>query len=209
MNEYRLNNYILPGPMQPVGEQVLVRLGRKDDKTAGGLFMASAEKEKPREGVVVAVGPGNPNEISGVMMTPPVNEGQLVLLSEYTGERVEYCGAPHIFVSGESVLGTFEGSVATADGFKPLRDRLLVEVAEQATETSTGIALSLDDDTASSNQGKVVAVGDGLLLASGEVQSMGVAVGDHVLFEGYQGAEAMLDGKTYKVVAASKCLAKW
>jgi hypothetical protein len=60
-----------------------------------------------------------------------VKQGDLVLLGDFSGEQVDYCGASHQFLSEESILGTFEGGVSgSVSGFRPLRDLLLVKIAE-------------------------------------------------------------------------------
>ena len=51
--------------MKPIGNQVMVKLRKVDDKTTGGLFVPTAEIEKPKEGVVVLAGPGAPHPDTG------------------------------------------------------------------------------------------------------------------------------------------------
>ena len=91
MQEYKLNNMALPGPLQPLEDQLLVKTSKYDDKTSGGLFVPAAATEKPREGTVIAAGPGKPHEKSGKVIECPVKAGDLVLMSEYAGEKVDYC----------------------------------------------------------------------------------------------------------------------
>ena len=81
MQEYKLNNMALPGPLQPLEDQLLVKTSKYDDKTSGGLFVPAAATEKPREGTVIAAGPGKPHEKSGKVIECPVKAGDLVLLS--------------------------------------------------------------------------------------------------------------------------------
>ena len=95
--ETRLNNYVLPGPMRPLGNQVMVKLRKLDDKTTGGLFVPTADTEKPKEGIVVLAGPGSRHPDTGALVECPVKEGDLVLLSDYAGEKVDYNGESHIF----------------------------------------------------------------------------------------------------------------
>lgn len=56
--------------------------------------------------------------------------GDLVLLSGDVGEQVEYCGSAHQFIADESILGVFEGGVSGSPEFCPLRDLLLIKLAE-------------------------------------------------------------------------------
>ena len=173
MQEYKLNNMALPGPLQPLEDQLLVKTSKYDDKTSGGLFVPAAATEKPREGTVIAAGPGKPHEKSGKVIECPVKAGDLVLMSEYAGEKVDYCNEAHLLMPSTEVLGIFEGGNPVASAFKPLADNVLIELAEAATETSSGIALagSLSEDDSPS--GKAVAVGAGKVNADGEVRAAG------------------------------------
>ena len=205
---FRINNYDLPGPLKPLNSQALIKLSKMDDRTAGGLFVASETVEKPREGVVVAAGSGKPHPDTGKNIPNPVKQGDLVLLGEFSGQKVDYCGEQHVFIDGEQILGFFEGGAPTAESFVPLRDRLLVKLEQPASETASGIALAVtepEDD----NQGQVIKTGAGRMSASGEVMPMTVSEGESVIFNKYSGAEISLDGAKYVVVDAASCLAKW
>jgi len=206
--EYRLNNYILPGPMQPLGNQVLVKLRRAEDKTGGGLFLATGEAEKPKEGVVVAAGPGLPHPDTGKLLENPLKEGDLVLLSDFSGEKVDYNDQKHLFIDANNVLGCFTDSSMTVATFKPLGDRVMVEMPEAVKETTTGIALAGMEDE-DGNQGVVTAVGPGKLDSSGSLVTPTISVGESVLYKGYTGADATVDGRQFKIVFEGDCLAKW
>lgn len=206
--EYRLNNYILPGPLEALGDQVLVKLRKLDDKTTGGLFVPTAETEKPKEGVVVAAGPGKIHPDTGKLVPSPVQPGDVVLMAEFVGEKVEYCGEKHMFVSCDVLLGAFDGGDVSVAAFRPFADRLLVSTAEAATETTTGIALAgLEEDE--NNQGEVIKVGPGRTSSMGEVCAPRIAAGENVMYKAYTGADAELDGKRFKVVFETDCVAKW
>jgi chaperonin GroES len=188
--------------------QVLVKLRRGQDQTAGGLFVAS-ETEKPKEGTVVAAGPGKSvGGATGALLPCPVSEGELVLLSDYTGEKVDYNGEQHMIVDADTVLGVFEDKSLTSDSFRPLGDRMLVEIAEAAQETTTGIALAgLEEEDG--NLGAVVKVGNGTPQADGSVRAVSVSSGESVMYQKRAGHEAELDGKRFRIVSEGECLAKW
>jgi len=206
--ESRLNNYVLPGPMRPLGNQVMIKLRKADDKTTGGLFVPTQEVEKPKEGTVVMAGPGKAHPETGKLIECPVKEGDLVLLSDFSGEKVDYNGEQHIFTDADSILGSFEGQNPTISAFKPSRNLVVLAVSEQETETSTGIALAgLDEEEA--NSGEVVAVGPGLYAANGDLLAVSVASGESVMYARYGAADATIDGKPYKIVAENDCLVKW
>ncbi|RMG37177.1 MAG: co-chaperone GroES [Planctomycetota bacterium] len=89
----------------------------------------------------------------------------------------------------------------------PLDDRVVVELVEAEETTPGGIVLP---DTAKEKpqRGRVVAVGPGRLLDSGERCPVSVSVGDEVLFGKYSGTDVEVDGKELKVLRESDILAK-
>ena len=91
--------------------------------------------------------------------------------------------------------------------FRPLGDRILVEVLEAETKTKGGIVLP---DTAKEKpqQGKVIAVGKGKLLESGDVKPLEVKEGDIVVFSKYAGTEVRSkDGDEYLILREDDVLA--
>ena len=108
-----------------------------EEKTGGGLFVPTADTEKPKEGIVVAAGPGKVNAETGELIPSPVAEGDLVLLSDFSGEKVDYNNEKHIFVNADNLLGKFEvrvpssvvihvGCAAWRDGSGDSRDPLVL-----------------------------------------------------------------------------------
>jgi chaperonin GroES len=89
----------------------------------------------------------------------------------------------------------------------PLDDRVVVQPLEAEEMTAGGIVLP---DTAKERQqrGKVVAVGPGRLLDSGERSAVSVKVGDEVLFGKYGGTDIEIDGEDVKILRESDILAK-
>ena len=89
---------------------------------------------------------------------------------------------------------------------KPLGERVVIEVEESDVTTASGIVLP---DTAKEKpqKGKVVAVGTGKLLESGQRAAMEVKVGDGVVFSKYSGSEIKVDDKDYLIVRESDILA--
>ncbi|MDK8285132.1 co-chaperone GroES [Dialister micraerophilus] len=79
---------------------------------------------------------------------------------------------------------------------RPLADRVLVQVKEEATKTKSGILLP-DTAQKKSQRGVVIAVGSGKLTDDGKRIPLEVKVGDEVLFSKYSGSEIKQDGKDY------------
>lgn len=89
---------------------------------------------------------------------------------------------------------------------KPLGNRVLLEVVEEEKATPSGIVLP-DSAKSKPNLAKVVAVGEGKLLDSGERLAVEVSVGDKVVFEQYSGAELKYDDKEYLVLKDTDIIA--
>lgn len=89
---------------------------------------------------------------------------------------------------------------------KPLSDRVLVEILEAEEKTKGGIFLP---ETAKEEkaEGKVIAVGKGKVLESGQIQALEVKEGDKILFGRYSGDEVTIDGKKHKILQERDILA--
>ena len=86
--------------------------------------------------------------------------------------------------------------------FRPLRDRVLIEISDGEEKTSGGIIIP---DTAKEKpqEGEVVAVGSGARTEDGKITPMDVKVGDIVLFGKWSGTEVKIDGKEYSIMKES------
>ncbi|MEW4486825.1 co-chaperone GroES [Thalassoglobus sp. JC818] len=89
----------------------------------------------------------------------------------------------------------------------PLDDRVVVKPLDAEEMTAGGIVLP-DSAKEKPQRGKVVAVGPGRLLDSGERSAVGVVVGDEVLFGKYGGTEIEVDGEEIKILREGDILAK-
>jgi chaperonin GroES len=83
---------------------------------------------------------------------------------------------------------------------KPLGDKIVVEVIDEPQTTASGIVLP-DTAKEKSQRGKVLAVGSGKLLDSGERVALEVSVGDTVVFAKYGGTEMSIDGKELMILS--------
>ena len=89
---------------------------------------------------------------------------------------------------------------------QPLNDRVLVKPLEAEEKSAGGIILP---DTAQEKprEGKVVAVGEGRRLDSGERQAMSVKVDDIVIYTTYGGTDVKVDGEDYLLIDEGSILA--
>src|SRR5688572_19872757 len=89
---------------------------------------------------------------------------------------------------------------------QPLHDRIVVERAAKEEKSAGGIILP---DTAQEKpqKGKVLAMGPGKRLDSGQLAPIGVKVGETVLYGKYSGTEVTVDGEEYVILRAEDILA--
>jgi chaperonin GroES len=90
---------------------------------------------------------------------------------------------------------------------RPLDDRVVVKPVEAEERTAGGIVLP---DTAKEKpqRGKVVSIGPGKLLESGQRGSLSVSIGDEVIYGKYSGTDIELEGDEVKILRETDILAK-
>jgi chaperonin GroES len=90
--------------LQPLGDRVVVKpLSEEDNKTPSGIYIPDTAKEKPQEGEVVAVGPGEPND-NGEKIKPDVEKGDKVVYSKYGGTEIKVEGTEYLILSSRDIL---------------------------------------------------------------------------------------------------------
>ena len=90
---------------------------------------------------------------------------------------------------------------------KPLGNKIILESVSAEEKTKSGIIIPDTVDKEKPEQGKVLAVGPGKVLESGERSIIDVEVGDTVLFSKYSPTEIKIDGKEYLVVSDDDIMA--
>jgi chaperonin GroES len=93
--------------VKPLGENVLVRRVEAEERTAGGILLPDAAKEKPKEGVVVAVGDGKLLD-DGKRAAFSVAPGNRVIFSSYAGNEVKVDGQEYLLISEGDILAIVE-----------------------------------------------------------------------------------------------------
>jgi chaperonin GroES len=74
--------------IKPLGDRVVVEPVEKEQTTASGIILPETAKEKPQEGIVLAVGPGRRDE-DGERIAMDVSVGDSVLFAKYAGTEVK------------------------------------------------------------------------------------------------------------------------
>ena len=90
---------------------------------------------------------------------------------------------------------------------KPLGNHLLIEPMKVERKTETGIFLPETAEKEKSEQGMVIAVGDGKKTDDGKIVPMSVRPGQKVLFTKYGPHEIKVDNKEYLIASESDILA--
>lgn len=93
--------------IKPLGDRILIRPLKAEEKTKGGIILPDTAKEKPQEGKVIAVGKGKTLE-SGKVESLEVKVGDKVLYGKYSGTEIKIEGEEHLIVKEEDVLAIIE-----------------------------------------------------------------------------------------------------
>ncbi len=86
--------------IRPLGDRVIVEAMTQETSKSGIIIPDTANKEKPQQGKVVAVGPGRLSD-SGERLSPEVKEGDVVLFGKYSGTEIEV-GSNELLILRES-----------------------------------------------------------------------------------------------------------
>ena len=93
--------------IRPLQDRILVKRVDEEQKTAGGIIIPDSAKEKPQEGIVIAVGNGKIGD-DGKIQPLDVKKGDKVLFSKYAGTEVNLDGEEHLIIREDDVLGICE-----------------------------------------------------------------------------------------------------
>ena len=89
---------------------------------------------------------------------------------------------------------------------RPLGDKIVIKVIEDAEQTSGGIFIP-DSAKEKPQKGEVVAVAEGKVMENGEREPMDVKVGDVVLYAKYSGTDVKYENVEYKILSIKDVLA--
>ena len=92
--------------IRPLEDRIVVQAVEAETTTASGLVIPDTAKEKPQEGIVLAIGPGRFED--GKRIPLDVKEGDRVLYSKYGGTEVKYNNEEYLVLSARDVLAVIE-----------------------------------------------------------------------------------------------------
>ena len=95
--------------LKPLGDRIVVKAAPHEEMTKGGLVLPDTVKEKPVEGIVVAVGCGKILE-DGTRQPMEVKVDDRVIYSKYSGTEIKQDGQDYLILSERDVLAVICGS---------------------------------------------------------------------------------------------------
>jgi len=88
--------------IKPLADRVLVQAQEAETKTASGLFIPDSAKEKPQQGVIIAVGNGKNDEPMELKV------GDKVMYGKYSGTEVSFEGKDYLIMRQSDVIAVIE-----------------------------------------------------------------------------------------------------
>ncbi len=92
---------------KPLGEKILVKRFEAVEKTAGGIVLPDAAKEKPKECKIIALGDGKLLD-SGQRAKFQVKKGDKVVFTSYAGTEIDIDGEEYLLMSEYDILAIIE-----------------------------------------------------------------------------------------------------
>ncbi len=93
--------------VRPLYDRILVKRVEEETKTAGGLYIPDTAKEKPQQGIIVAVGNGKLQD-DGSLRKLEVKAGDKILFAKYSGSDIKMDGVEHLILREDDILGVIE-----------------------------------------------------------------------------------------------------
>jgi chaperonin GroES len=86
--------------IKPLGDNVLVRIAKKETKTKSGIVLPdTVNEDRPQEGKVIAVGDGKHVK---------VKKNQRVIFAKYSGSEIKIADEEYLIIKSEDILAVIE-----------------------------------------------------------------------------------------------------
>ena len=94
--------------IKPLSDHVLIEPIKEEERTKTGILLPdTAEKERPEQRKVVAVGPGRKDE-TGKIIPMEVKPGSKVLFTKYGPSEIKVEGKEYLIAKEEDILAILE-----------------------------------------------------------------------------------------------------
>src|SRR5207247_6022758 len=92
--------------IRPLADRVVIKRTQEEEKTKGGIIIPDTAKEKPVEGIVVAVGSGTILK-NGKVVPLDIKAGDKILFGKYSGTEVKLDGEEHVILNEDDILAVY------------------------------------------------------------------------------------------------------
>ena len=89
---------------RPLGDRVVVRRVKEEQKASGGIIIPETAQEKPQEGEIIAIGPGAIDD-NGKRVPLDVKAGDFVLFGKWSGSEVKIDGEELLIMKESDIMG--------------------------------------------------------------------------------------------------------
>jgi chaperonin GroES len=93
--------------VKPLGDRILVEPAEEKEVKKGGIIIPDSAKEKPSEGVVIALGTGKTDD-NGKKVPFEVKKGDRVLVSKYGGTEVKLNDKEYKIFNADDLIAIIE-----------------------------------------------------------------------------------------------------
>ncbi len=90
--------------LRPLADRVSVEPLEQEEKTASGLLLPETAKEKPQEGLIVAIGPGRWDEEGKKRVEMEVALGDKVVFAQYSGSEIKIGDKKYLILGEKDIL---------------------------------------------------------------------------------------------------------
>ena len=93
--------------LRPLRDRILVKRIKAEERSKGGILLPETARERPTEGIAVAVGDGKLLD-NGAIHPLAVKAGDRILFGKYSGTEIKVEGEELLIVAEGDVLGIFD-----------------------------------------------------------------------------------------------------
>ena len=93
--------------LQPLGDRVVIKPSAREEVTKTGIVLPDTAREKPQEGMVIAVGPGRVLD-TGQRVSVELKQGDKVMYAKYAGTEYKLDDDELIILAERDVLGVLQ-----------------------------------------------------------------------------------------------------
>ncbi|MBM4108663.1 MAG: co-chaperone GroES [Phycisphaerae bacterium] len=94
--------------IRPLHDKILVKRDEAESKTTSGIFLPETSKDKPKTGVIRAVGDGALNTETGARVPLTVRKGDKVIFSSYAGTEIKINDETMLIMSEDDILAVID-----------------------------------------------------------------------------------------------------